>query len=225
MQHVHKVLALAAVGGFVLAQAVYAQDQSSSPQSLGDLARQARQQKQQKDAPPDKDVQTQPKDPVAQGAQSKTPDTQSKDGQQKDGQDQSANAQASKPGKRVITNDEIPEHIGPTSTTPNGYRQQPVNYPQPAYPNSQVADQIKNQVLSMKSYIANTQAQIANLEQSIRYTGGGCVTGCVQWNERQRQKQDQIEAMKQQLEQQQKQLEHMQEMARRQGFGSSVYDP
>jgi hypothetical protein len=222
MRHLHKVLALAAAGGLFLAQAVFAQDQSPSAQSLGDLARQARQQKQQKDAQADKDAPAQAKDPVAQDAQSKAPDAQSKDGQD---QSASANAQASKPGKRVITNDEIPEHVGPTSTTPNGNRQQPVSYPQPTYPNAQAADQIKSQILSMKSYIANTQAQIANLEQSIRYAGGNCISGCVQVNARQRQKEQQIEAMKQQLEQQQKQLEHAQEMARRQGFGSSVYDP
>ena len=215
MRHLHNVLALAAAGGFVLAQATFAQDQGSSTQSLGDVARQTRQQKQQKDAPANKDAQAQPKDPVAQ-------DTQSG----KDGQDQnaSANSQTSKPGKRVITNDEIPEHVGPTSNPPNAYRQQPVSYPQPSYPNVQAADQIKNQVLSMKSYIANTQAQIASLEQSIRY-GSNCISGCIQVNARQRQKEEQIAAMKQQLEQQQKQLEHMQEMARRQGFGSSVYDP
>ena len=223
MRHLHKVLAVAAAGGLLLAQAVLAQDQNSSAQSLGDLARQARQQKQQKDAQLDKDAPAQAKDPVAQDAQSKSPDAQSKDGQD---QSASANAQASKPGKRVITNDEIPEHVGPTSTMATGSRP-PVTYPQQGYgPNSQgAADQIKSQILSMKSYIANTQAQIANLEQSIRYAGGNCISGCVLVNARQRQKEQQIEAMKQQLEQQQKQLEQVQEMARRQGFGSSVYDP
>jgi hypothetical protein len=46
----------------------------------------------------------------------------------------------------------------------------------------------------------------------------------VQWNERQKEKQDQVESMKAQLEEQKKQLENMQESARKQGFGSSVYE-
>jgi hypothetical protein len=47
----------------------------------------------------------------------------------------------------------------------------------------------------------------------------------VQWNERQQQKQQQVEVMKSQLEDQQKKLEDMQDSARQQGYGSSVYDP
>jgi hypothetical protein len=51
------------------------------------------------------------------------------------------------------------------------------------------------------------------------------VSNCVQWNEEQKRKQDQVETMKGELEQQQKRLEDLQEAARKQGFGSSVYDP
>jgi predicted ribosome quality control (RQC) complex YloA/Tae2 family protein len=47
----------------------------------------------------------------------------------------------------------------------------------------------------------------------------------VQWNERQKEKQQQVERLKSQLEDQQKRLEDMQEQARKQGYGTSVYDP
>ena len=47
----------------------------------------------------------------------------------------------------------------------------------------------------------------------------------IQWNEQQLRKQEQLESMKAQLEQQQKSLEEFQDAARKQGFGSSVYDP
>lgn len=160
--------------------------------SLGDVARQSRQRKQQKDAQGDKD-------------------TAAKD------------AQPGKTAKRVITNDDIPEHVGPTSTNTNVPGTPTAYYPQPAV--NGAAEQWKQQILSLKSYISSTRAQIANLEQSVHYAGGNCVANCVQWNERQQQKQQQAEAMKQQLDQMQKRLEEVQEMARRQGFGSSIYDP
>ena len=69
------------------------------------------------------------------------------------------------------------------------------------------------------------ESEIADLSESIRYAGANCVANCVEWNERQKQKQDQVESMKAQLEEQKKQLENMQDSARKQGFGSAVYDP
>ena len=66
---------------------------------------------------------------------------------------------------------------------------------------------------------------MTNLSDSVRYAGANCVANCAKWNERQQQKQEQVESMKAQLEEQQHRLEEMQEAARRQGFGSAVYDP
>jgi len=190
--------------------------QGQDEPSLGDVARQARQQK-QKDAPPAKGSSAPAKDAatkapvVAQAAPDAPKDA----------------ASQPKPQKRVITNDEIPEHIGPTSTLQNPSRSNS-NYSEPTYPannNPGVAEQWKSSILAMKSNIASMQSQIKSLEDSVHYASGNCVQGCVQWNEQQQQKQQEVENMKQQLEQQQKQLETAQEQARRQGFGSSVYDP
>jgi hypothetical protein len=69
------------------------------------------------------------------------------------------------------------------------------------------------------------QREIDSLNESVHYAGGNCVANCVQWNERQKEKQDRVEVMTQQLDEQQKRLEDLQESARKQGFGSSVYDP
>jgi hypothetical protein len=69
------------------------------------------------------------------------------------------------------------------------------------------------------------QQSINELAASIQYAGANCVANCAQWNERQKQKQDQVDTMKSQLEQQQKALEDMQDAARKQGYGTSVYDP
>jgi hypothetical protein len=204
MQKVVLVLFSACV--FLCALASQAQDDAPS---LGDAARQARLQKQQKEAQAAKD--------------STTKDAQPQDVQGKDAA--TKNTESPKPSKKVITNDEIPEHIGPTSTLKPVSQPQGVTYSQPASNNQAAAERWKAQILQMKTYIASMETQISNLEQSVHYAGGNCISGCVQWNERQQQKQEQAEVMKQQLEQQKKQLEQMQEMARRQGFGSSVYDP
>ena len=67
--------------------------------------------------------------------------------------------------------------------------------------------------------------KIESVSDSIHYAGANCVANCESWNEHQKQKQDQVEAMKSQLADQQKKLEDMQESARKQGFGSSVYEP
>jgi len=76
-----------------------------------------------------------------------------------------------------------------------------------------------------KHQVSSLQSQIDQLSESIRFAPANCVANCVQWNERQREKQQQVEQMKSQLEDLKKRLEDMQEQARQQGYGSSVYDP
>ena len=178
---------------FVFSSLSHGQDS----QSLGDAARKARLQKQQKDAAS--------RDPQAKDATT-------------------ADATPTKAAK-IITNDEIPSHIGPTSTSPSNSQRQ-VEYAQPSYGSGRYgADSWKQQIQAQKSRIASMEAEMARVNESVHFASGNCVANCVQQNERQLQKQHQVEAMKSQLEEMQKQLEQMQETARRQGFGSSVYDP
>jgi hypothetical protein len=87
------------------------------------------------------------------------------------------------------------------------------------------ADNWKSQIQAQKSAIASMQQEITALSNSIHYAGGNCIANCAQWNERQEQKQQQVESMRAQLDEQQKHLEEMQESARKEGFGSSVYEP
>jgi hypothetical protein len=207
-------LTFLAVSAFLGASLGYAQDS----QSLGDVARQSRQQKQQKDS--------QAKDSSAQNpAQSK--DQQSKDGQSKDASATDAAAKDAPAPKtsHVITNDEIPEHVGRTVTSSRDSQTYEPDTPATASNREARAEQWQSQIQNQKSAIVNLRQEIANLNDSVHYAGGNCVANCVQWNERQKEKQDRVETMKAQLEEQQKRLEDMQESARKQGFGSSVYDP
>ena len=224
------LLALFAIAVFAAAQLAHAQDDAPS---LGDVARQTRQQKEQQDASPKptdghaatnsttKDAT--PKDAATKGAQSKAqpPATPPTAGQ---------SAQPLK-AKRVITNDEIPSRYTAAGYRPGNQRPQnwtpnanPGNDPPPTegkYP----ASYWQSQMQAQKGAIANLQGAIESTSSSIQYAGGNCVTNCVQWNEEQKRKQDQVETMKAQLDQQQKRLEDMQEAARQQGYSSSVYDP
>ncbi|MGD0989292.1 MAG: hypothetical protein ABR874_15870 [Candidatus Sulfotelmatobacter sp.] len=166
---------------FLLASSfICAQD---SP-SLGDLARQQRQQKEHSKAATDKNA---------------------------------------KPPK-VITNEEIPEHASIASASQH-LSEDSAEPRDAANAGKLPAEQWRSQILSQKGQIANLQHQIEDLNESIRFAPANCVSNCVEWNERQREKQQQVERMQAQLDEQKKRLDETQESARKQGYGSSVYDP
>jgi hypothetical protein len=212
-------LAAAVASVIALSQvAALAQDE----QSLGDAARQARLQKQQKDAQakdtsnPDAGKDSSANDPAKNHPARKDPFTKT-----------TQPTSTVKKTQRVITNEEIPEHVGPAA--------RPVAFSATSHAASDdqsgasdsdgQAAALRSQITSMKENVASLQSQIDSVNDSIRFAPGNCVSGCVQWNERQVQKQQQVEQMKAQLEELKKQLEDTQESARKQGFGSSVYDP
>jgi hypothetical protein len=199
MRKAYRVLVLSSIFCALFA---LGQDQPS----LGDAARQARQDKQQKSAPAN--------------------DGKSKDGQSKDGQSKGSPSKASQPAKapRVITNDEIPEHATATAASadqPRGIS----DSPSPSGGGKMSPEHWKSQILAQKNVVSSMQREMERLNDSIRFAPANCSANCVQWNQRQREKQQEVERMQAQLEEQKKKLEDMQESARRQGYGSSVYDP
>lgn len=200
-----KLFLLFAAGALLCAGTVQAQDEAPS---LGDVARQSRQQKQQKDAPA--------KDGSAKPVPTK--DAPSAEPVAKDA------AAAKQP--RVLTNEDLPQ--GGLAT--DAQRDlKPYDAPDavetPVGNHDAQGEQWKSRIQAQKSAVASIQHEIDTITESIHYAGANCVANCVQWNERQKQKQDQVEGMKSQLSEQQKHLEEMQEAARKQGFGSSVYEP
>jgi hypothetical protein len=158
-------------------------------QTLGDAARQVRQQKQAKPAAP----------AGKEAPAAKTP--------------------------KVITNDEIPAHFQPVSKVSTDQNRAAAATPAHTDESRMPAEHWRSQIEAQKNLIGSLQSQIDQLSESIRFAPANCVANCVQWNERQREKQQQVETMKAQLADQQKRLEDMQEQARKQGYGSSVYDP
>src|SRR5208282_4112994 len=150
MRSAHRVfILLSAV--FLCAIGAFGQDDAPS---LGDVARQPRLQKQKDAQPTPPPANTNPVAPAADAPGSAA------------GKD----AAGAKP-KRVITNDEIPEHVGPTSTHPQNSPTPGTNFP-PVYPaQTASAEQWKAAIQQIKSGLASMQQQINNLTASIQYAG------------------------------------------------------
>ncbi|MGA9545365.1 MAG: hypothetical protein WBQ85_17455 [Candidatus Sulfotelmatobacter sp.] len=146
--------------------------------------------------------------------------------QQRQQKEQSKTAQGKDAkASKVITNEEIPEHAGPASAAAASGASTQSSMPSPSDGAKQPAEHVKSQILAQKNQIATLQGQVDELNESIRFAPANCVENCVGWNERQREKQERVERMQAQLEEEKRRLEDMQDSARKQGFGSSVYDP
>ena len=129
--------------------------------------------------------------------------------------------QDAKPSK-VITNEEIPEHAGSVTEAASDNETATVA---PADGTKAPAEEdVKSQIQAQKGEILSLQRQIDEISESIKFAPANCVSGCEQWNERQKGKQQQVEQMQGQLDELKKHLEEMQESARKQGLGSSVYE-
>lgn len=193
-----------------------AQAQDDQP-SLGDVARQSRTQKQQKD--------TQTAVPNAANGQSSS-------------QPKVTQAVATK-AAHVITEDELSNHVTAKATTGSSpskdaakdsgkdvvenLSKKPASDLTPTE-REDLAEQWKQQIQAQKESIAQLQRQIGEVGNSIHYVGSNCVQNCEQWNQNQQRKQDQVESMKTELQAEQQHLEEMQDAARKQGFGGNVYD-
>jgi len=146
--------------------------------------------------------------------------------QQRQQKEQSASAQGKAVAEsKVITNEQIPEHPqddpGPTVKNGKGedFGSRSSKGPK------QTAEFWRSRIKAQKGQITSLQSRIDEVNSSIRFSSFNCGANCVVRNERQRSKQEQVEQAQSQLEQQKKRLEEMQDTARKQGYGSSVYDP
>lgn len=188
-----------------------AQDQSTSDQqpstpapSLGDIARQVRLKKQQK--------------AQLQQAKASRPATDIQNA------DAKADAQPVKPA-HIVTNDDSSEHASVTSAVEQATTSASSD-PQPSHEDRNAkADKWKSDILAQKGQIASMEQEMKALSDSIHFAGANCVANCAEWNQKQQERQQQVESMKGQLQELQKQLENMQDSARKEGFGGTVSDP
>jgi len=141
---------------------------------------------------------------------------------QREQKEQAAVAQGKDPATKVVTNEEIPEH---TETEPATSKDEiGVSRVPSSKISKQTADSWRTRILAEKARIKNLQRRIDEVNGSIRFSSVSCAS-CVARNERQVAKQQRVEQMQDELNQEKKRLEEMQDAARKQGYGSSVYDP
>jgi hypothetical protein len=124
---------------------------------------------------------------------------------------------------KVITNEDLGEP--PEGTPENAKTQGKADNPKVKPLGSKTAEQWKAEIEAQKTAIANLQKRIDQVNASVHFARASATWREVQHNERQEQKLDEVQNMQDQLAQEQQKLEGMQESARREGFGSSVYDP
>ena len=162
-----------------------------------------------------------PQDQPSLGDVARQQKQQDKDAQAKDVQGKPAASRETK----VITDESLPEHTGDTASAAPAFEDSAGADSASAAPQGKLsAAEWKARIQAKKSVVDSLQGNIDELEKSIRFALGNCAR-CVEWNERQRQKQQEVGRMKGQLESARKQLEDMQDTARKQGYGSSVYEP
>lgn len=128
--------------------------------------------------------------------------------------------------RKVVTNDEIPEQ--PASTADGSGADQSHEMASPhtsSAPGKLSAERCKALIQAQKNAVSSLQKQIDKLNSSIHFVEANLYVNGPQHNQRQAQKQRDVERAQAQLEEQKKRLEDMQESARKQGYGSSVYDP
>lgn len=190
-----RLFTLLAAGVCAYALTAFAQD--SPP--LGDVARQTRVEKQQQ-------------------AQSNSDPASSTDSSS-DAQSQT-DTQPKTP--RVITNEDLPAHHAapaPAPATPNRGNLRPA----PSEPKRPAA-YWRAQAIQLKNSIAQVQRRIDTLTGSLHAVLTNSTDEPV-WNLREKERQRQIDDLQAQLNDLRRRLEDTQEGARRQGYGSSVYDP
>ncbi len=123
----------------------------------------------------------------------------------------------------VITNDDLPEHHAAPASAPVAQTHGNLR-PLVVYEIKRPAQYWKTQALQLKNSIAQVQRHIDTLNDSLHAVLTNSTDEPV-WNYREKERQRQITDLQSQLNDLHRRLEDTQEAARRQGYGSSVYDP
>jgi predicted RNase H-like nuclease (RuvC/YqgF family) len=91
----------------------------------------------------------------------------------------------------------------------------------------QRAQQLTQKIRQQKQVVHALDLQIDQLQAALQSAGGTSVgtAQTVQYNQRQRAARDQIARLQQKLGDEKRKLEDMQESARKEGYGTAVYDP
>ena len=132
------------------------------------------------------------------------------------------------PSKKVVTNEDIPEHPQETSAAETDLPNSEVHDSSAASSAGDVmktGEQWKAAIQQQKNAVADLKNHIDKLQDSIHFVEANRYRNGVEYNKVQAEKQKEAQRLQSRLDELQKNLEQMQESARKAGFGSSVWDP
>ena len=140
-------------------------------------------------------------------------------------QRQKQQAKDPKAAPNVVTNEEIPESPEASSSSSSDTEATPDSAAPESSTGKKTAEQWKAEIEVRKARIAALQSQVEKLNDSVHFVEANRYYNGVQYNQYQLKKQQEAQRMQKQLENEKKALENAQESARKDGFGSAVYDP
>src|ERR1700739_3438062 len=127
--------------------------------------------------------------------------------------------------KKVVTDEDMPAHAPDEDVAHSDSPHGEMSGERTASDVLQSGDQFKSAIARQKGVIADLKAHIDKLNASIHFVQANAYRNGVEYNKIQAQKQQEAERLQGQLDEQQRGLEHMQETARKAGYGSAVWDP
>jgi len=128
---------------------------------------------------------------------------------------------------KVVTNDEIPESPDASAGSSDDTDAAPPESSAAAARSAEkkTAEQWKAEIEARKSRIATLQSQVEKLNNSVHFVEANRYYNGVQYNQYQLKKQQEAQRLQKQLDREKKALVDAQEFARKDGFGTAVYDP
>lgn len=138
-------------------------------------------------------------------------------------QRQKQQAKDTKTAAKVITNEDLPEHPD-SSASAAGSEGKPEQSSSQTL-GAKSPEQWRSDIAAQKKSVEALQSQIDKLNSSVHFVEANRYWNGVQHNERQIQKQDEVQRMQAQLDEQKKKLDDIEEAARKAGYGNAVYEP
>jgi hypothetical protein len=150
-----------------------------------------------------------------------------RESKQKDAKDTKDAKNAPAKAKKVVTDEDMPEHAPDSDEAlagPDGPHEE-ASVPKSADDVVRTGDQWKAAIAQRKAALADLKNRIDKLNDSIHFVEANAYRNGVEYNKKQAQKQQDVERMQAQYDDQKRDLEQMQENARKAGYGSAVWDP
>lgn len=129
-----------------------------------------------------------------------------------------------KTAKKVVTNDEIPESPNLTPAAADAEGKAEAGFSRDSA-EPRTAREWRNVILIQKDRVETMQAHINKEKASIHFIGANDSVNAAEYNLYQLKKQQEVKHMQKELDEEQKKLVNLQEAARKEGMGASVYDP